>query len=253
MPEGDTIHRVARRMNAALAGKAIMRAEAPNPRSPVHRRAGELEGRVLDRAEAYGKHLLVHFEDDVVLHSHLGMNGRWSIRIDGDSRFTNPWLHLESGEAIAAQRGGKILRIISEGKSRNDPVLRRLGPDPMRAGFDAGEAAERLRVLGADREIGDALLDQQIIAGVGNAIRIEGLYRARVNPWRRVADLSAEELDRVVEENVEVMRVGLESGRRPSSIYGGGRRRCPSCRGRISSRGQGDDNRIAYWCPACQR
>ena len=253
MPEGDTIHRVARRINAALADREIERSEAPNPRSPVHRRAGELAGRKLENAEAYGKHLLVHFEGGLVLHSHLGMNGRWSVQVDGDSRFTNPWLHLESGEAIAAQRGGKILRIVGEGKSRNDPVLRRLGPDPMRAGFDPSEAAGRLRSLGADREIGEALLDQGIIAGVGNAIRIEGLYRARVSPWRKVADLAAEELDRVVTENVEVMRIGLETGRRPSSIYGGRRRRCPSCGGPISSRGQGDDNRIAYWCPACQR
>jgi endonuclease-8 len=252
MPEGDTIHRVARRMNAALAGRELDVAAAPNPRSPVHGRADELAGTTIVEAEAKGKHLLAHFSDGSVLHSHLGMNGRWSVRADGELVFRSPWLLLGAGGAVAAQRGGKTLRIVSEGRARNDPVLRRLGPDPLRPGFSSDRTAERLGLLGTGRQIGEALLDQQIIAGVGNAIRIEGLFRARVSPWRAVDDLSADELGATVDQSAEVMRIGLESGRRPSSIYGG-RRPCPACGGRISARGQGDDNRIAYWCPACQR
>ena len=106
--------------------------------------------------------------------------------------------------------------------------------------------------MGAGRQIGEAVLDQEIIAGVGNAIRIEALYRARVSPWRGVDELAADELAAVVDHSAEVMRIGLRTGRRPSSIYGG-RRACPACGGRIAARGQGDDNRIAYWCPSCQR
>ena len=252
MPEGDTIHRLARRMNAALGGHEIEVAEAPNPRSPLHGRASVLAGRALESAEARGKHLLAHFSDGLVLHSHLGMNGRWSITADGPSPYSNPWLRLASGGATATQRGGQTLRLISEGRTRNDPSLRRLGPDPLRSGFEVAAAAARLQSLGRGREIGEALLDQEIIAGIGNAIRVEALFQARVSPWRKVDELSSAELDAVVGENAEVMRIGLETGRRPSSIYGGGRRRCPACHGRIVSRGQGDDNRIAYWCPRCQ-
>jgi endonuclease VIII len=252
MPEGDTIHAVARRMNAALAGREMEVAAAPNPRSPLHDRADELSGATLVRAEAIGKHLLAHFSNDLVVHSHLGMNGRWSVRADGELVFQRPWLVLGGQGRLAAQRGGKILRLSTAGRARGDPALRRLGPDPLREGFSAERAVERLRRMGAGRQIGEAVLDQEIIAGVGNAIRIEALYRARVSPWRGVHELEADELAAVIDHGAEVMRIGLRTGRRPSSIYGG-RRACPTCGGRIDSRGQGDDNRIAYWCPSCQR
>ncbi len=152
MPEGDTIHRAARRMNVALEGREIALADAPNPRSPLLNRAAELQGRTLESAEAFGKHLVAHFSGGLALHSHLGMNGRWWIAADGRLPHGRPWLRLASGRAIAAQTGGKILRLISEAKLRNDPALRRLGPDPLRPDFDVAATAARLRDLGAGRE-----------------------------------------------------------------------------------------------------
>src|SRR5829696_2110041 len=86
MPEGDTIHRIARRINAALEGRELDLADAPSPRSPIHNRAAELEGRTLERAEALGKHLLVRFSGALVIHSHLGMNGHWRIGPDAAAR-----------------------------------------------------------------------------------------------------------------------------------------------------------------------
>jgi endonuclease VIII len=252
MPEGDTIHRAAQRMNAALRGKEIVLADAPSPRSPVFNRASELQGRTLTEAEAFGKHLVVHFSDDVAVHSHLGMNGRWFIAADGRLPHGRPWLRLAHGRAMASQSGGKLLRIVSESRLRNDPMLRGLGPDPLRPGFDEAGVADRLRRLGAGREIGDVLLDQQVIAGIGNAIRVEGLFQAGVSPWRMVEDLSEAELDLVVAENVAVMRTSMAKGRRAHSIYRANRKGCPRCGGRVRSRGQGDDNRIAYWCEGCQ-
>ena len=252
MPEGDTIHRAADRMNAALRGKEIALADAPNPRSPVFNRASELRGRTFEEAEAFGKHLVVHFSGGVALHSHLGMNGRWFVAADGRLPHGRPWLRLAHGRAVASQSGGKLLRIVSESRLRNDPALRRLGPDPLRAGFDLEEAVVRVRRHGAGREIGDVLLDQGVIAGIGNAIRVEGLFRAGISPWRKVETLSEAELELVVAENVAVMRTSAAKGRRPHSIYRANRKRCPRCGGRVRSRGQGDDNRIAYWCEACQ-
>jgi endonuclease VIII len=253
MPEGDTIHRAAARMNAALQGKEIALADAPNPRSPIFKRAAELQGRTLESAEAFGKHLVAHFSDGLAVHSHLGMNGRWWIAADGRLPFGKPWLRLASGRAVASQSGGRILRVLSESRLRNDPALRRLGPDPLRPGFDLGEASARLRRLGAGREVGDALLDQEIIAGIGNAIRVEALFRARVSPWRKVDELDPDELELVVAESERVMRSSIAKGRRPRSIYRANRGAgCPACGGAVSSRGQGDDNRTAYWCERCQ-
>ena len=252
MPEGDTIHRVARRMNAALRGREMQRAEAPSPRSPVHHRASELRGRTLEGVEARGKHLLAHFSDDLVVHSHLGMNGRWLIRADGRLPYGKPWLLLASGRGCAAQAGGQLLRLVSESRARNDPGLMQLGPDPLAAGFDVGAAARRLLRAGAGREVGDALLDQRIISGIGNAIRTEACFQARISPWRTVESLDVAGAERLIREHQRVMKVSLERGRRPRSIYRGTRERCPRCGGKISARGQGDANRIAYWCESCQ-
>lgn len=253
MAEGDTIHRTAARLNAALGGRAITLAEAPDRRSPLHHRAGELEGRTLERAEARGKHLLVHFSGEVVAHSHLGINGRLVIRRDGPVPRGRAWLVLASGCAVAAQFGGKVLRLVSESRARNDPGLSQLGPDPLMSGFDASAAARRFVEAGAGREAGDALLDQRIVAGIGNAIRTEACFAARISPWRPVDELDADEAERLIRASERVMRVSFERGRRPRSIYRAASRPCPRCGTRISSRGQGDANRIAYWCPTCQR
>ena len=125
-------------MNAALGGREIALADAPDPRSPVHRRAGALEGRTFERAEARGKHLLAHFSEDLVVHSHLGMNGRWFVSPDGRRPHGRPWLVLVSGPAIASQLAGKLLRIVSESRARNDPALMQLGPDPLPKGLRRG-------------------------------------------------------------------------------------------------------------------
>lgn len=250
MPEGDTIHRAAERINTALSGREIELAEAPNPRSPLHRRAEELRGRKLEEAEGRGKHLLVHFSGGAVVHTHLGMNGKVFVAADGHLPYGRPWLTLASGRAVAAQTGAKLLRLTSETRARNDPALMQLGPDPLRPGFDATAAASRLRERAAGREIGDAVLDQRIIAGIGNVIRNEALFRARISPFRKLEELSDDELELVVAENVGVMRESMAKGRRPRAIYRA--RSCPRCGGPVSARGHGDDNRTAYWCPVCQ-
>jgi endonuclease VIII len=252
VPEGDTIHRAAGRLRAALAGKEIGRAETPNPRSPIHGRARSLEGQMLEEVEARGKHLIAHFSDGVAVHSHLGMNGSWVISSDGRVPWGKPWLLMASGRGIGAQFDGKLLRLVSESKLRNDPGLMQLGPDPLRKDFDPDAAAARLLAAGCDREIGDVLLDQRVIAGIGNAIRNEALFQARIDPWRKIGDLEPEEAADLVEINRRIMQISVRKGRRPRSIYRAARRGCPNCGGRISVRGQGDANRTAYWCERCQ-
>jgi endonuclease-8 len=252
VPEGDTIHRITERMRAALGGREIGRAETPDPRSPIHGRAGTLEGRTLESVEARGKHLIAHFSGDLALHSHLGINGSWRISADGRLPFGKPWLLVASGRGVAAQFGGKVLRLVSESRIRNDPGLMQLGPDPLAVDFDPDAAARRLLASGGDREVGDALLDQRVIAGIGNAIRNEALFASGIAPWRRIGELAPEEATDLVNANRRVMQLSLRRGKRPHNVYRAARRACPSCGGPISVRGQGEANRATYWCPRCQ-
>jgi endonuclease-8 len=252
MPEGDTVHRIARKLNAALRGRELERAEAPSPRSPLHGGAEVLLGRRLDRAEARGKHLIAHFSGDLVLHGHLGINGRWWISTDGRQPPARPWMLLAAGPVAATQSGGRFLRLTNAIRLGRDPSLRRLGPDPLAEGFDPAGATRRLRELGAGRAIGEALLDQRVIAGVGNAIRNEACFGAGLSPWRAVDGLAEEETERLIAEVERTMRISVDRDRRPRGIYRATRAGCPSCGGRVSSRGQGDANRTAYWCETCQ-
>ena len=181
------------------------------------------------------------------------MNGRWFVRGDGRPSYGKPWLELAAGPAIASQNGGKILRMISAARARNDPVLLQLGPDPLRPGYDPAAAASRLLAYEPAAAVGEALLDQSMIAGVGNVIRIEACFIAAVSPWRPVGELTTEEAAAIVAANSWVMETSLATGRRPKQIYGRARRPCARCGGRIMTRGQGDDNRVTYWCSGCQR
>jgi endonuclease-8 len=249
--EGDTILRAARRLDQALAGETVA-ASAPNPRG---RAAGveRLDGRRFDGAEARGKHLLLRF-DDLVLHSHLGMSGGWHVHPRG-ARWRRSrsaaWAVLTGERAEAVQFGGPTLRVLSAAKALRDPQLARLGPDVLDPEFDPDLV---LAAMLADpgRGVGDALLDQTLVAGIGNIFKSEACFAARVDPWRTVGDLSDDELRAVLLAAREQMLDAVDKGgRNRCSVY---RQRgpCPACGKPISSRGQGDANRTTYWCPNCQ-
>ena len=102
------------------------------------------------------------------------------------------------------------------------------------------------------RELGDALLDQRLVSGIGNLWKAESLWQARISPWRPVGETTDVELRRVLEEAARLMRASVDSGREERAIYRHAGRPCPRCRTPIESRGQGDANRTAYWCPVCQ-
>lgn len=250
MAEGDTILRLARRIEAALGGEPLA-VSAPNPRG---RAAGveRLDGRRLDRAEARGKHLLLHC-GDLVLHSHLAMSGGWHLYPRGASwrrARSQAWAVLAGAEQEAVEFGGPTLRLLSASRLRRDPQLARLGPDILAADFGPEEVIAALRAT-PDRGLGDALLDQTLVAGIGNIFKSEACFAARVEPWRTVGDLSDEELAAVLLAAREQMLDAVARGRHAPAVY---RRRgpCPNCGGKLSIRGQGDANRTTYWCPRCQ-
>jgi endonuclease VIII len=146
----------------------------------------------------------------------------------------------------------------SEGVLWNGPVLelgrgdavRRLGPDVLDEPLALDAIVRNLRSTDSAREIGVALLDQRLVAGIGNMWKVEALWEARVSPWARVGELSDDELRSVVTTAATLMHAGLMSPRGAHNAYR--RHVCPRCGGRIASRGQGDDNRTTYWCPSCQ-
>jgi endonuclease-8 len=250
MAEGDTILRLARRIEAAIGGEPLA-VSAPNPRG---RAAGveRLDGRNLDRAEARGKHLLLHF-GELVLHSHLAMSGGWHLYPRGASwrrARSQAWVVLVGSEQEAVEFGGPTLRLLTGSRLRREPQLARLGPDLLAADFEPEPVIAAMRAA-PERGLGEALLDQNLVAGIGNIFKSEACFAARVDPWRPVGDLSDEELRAVLLAGRGLMLDSVASGRHAPAVY---RRRgpCPSCGGRLASRGQGDANRTTYWCPRCQ-
>jgi endonuclease-8 len=259
MAEGDTIHRTARRLQAALAGRHVTGVAVPNARSPLRRqtarleelRAGHVEG-----VEARGKHLLIHFDPGLVLHAHLGMHGSWQVRAPG-SHWRRPlgaaWVVLSANGVEAAQFGGSRLDLRTEGELRSDPRLASLGPDLLDPAFETSAGVAALRGASRDRAVGEVLLDQTVVAGVGNVYKSEGCFAAGIDPWRALGDLEDADLERVVHGLHGLMRTGVERGRPPRQVYRRAGLPCTRCGTPVRSRGQGDANRTTYWCPGCQR
>lgn len=252
MAEGDTILRVARRFESTLVGETVG-ATAPNPRGRAAS-VERLDGRTLESVEAHGKHLMLGF-GDLSLHSHLGMSGGWHFYRSG-ARWRRPrssaWAVLTGGGWDAVQFGGPTLRVMPTSRLRRDPQLVRLGPDILAEELDLDAVIAAMRA-DPTRGLGDALLDQHLVAGIGNIFKSEACFAAKVDPWRPIGDVSEEELRAVLTAAREQMQAAVESGGRHSfRVYKRRQGACPRCRGRIASRGQGDANRTTYWCPRCQ-
>ena len=168
MPEGDALHRAARRLSV-LVGERV-EAESPHPRAQVTGVAPRIDGRRLEAVEAVGKNLFLRFEGGVTVRSHLRMSGRWRVEPRGAARAGRPWLVLRGGAHEAVLWNGPILEIVAlEVVSRQ-----RLGPDVL---------TEDLSAVRLHGPIGEALLDQRQVSGIGNVWRCEALWHARVSPW----------------------------------------------------------------------
>jgi endonuclease-8 len=242
VPEGDAIHRAAARLRV-LEGDVVAVA-TPHPRAAALQLAERLDGRRLDRVRAVGKNLLLEFDGGLVLRSHLRMRGRWRIEAAGRKPRGTPWLVLRGRERQAVLWNGPVLQL-SRGRS---PAEARVGPDIMADPPDLDGMLVRLRAGSREREIGDALLDQRLVAGIGNMWRAEALFAANVSPWARLSELRDAEVRRVLEAAAALMR----AGRGAHSAYRRAGRPCRVCGALIRSRPQGDTARMAYWCPACQ-
>jgi endonuclease-8 len=243
VPEGDALHRIARRLQT-LVGERL-EVESPHPQAAAKGIAVRLDGRRLEHVEAVGKNLLLRFEGGLVLRSHLRMRGRWRVGERGAVAAGRPWLVLRGADREAVLWHGPVLEL-------GEAQVRRLGPDILADPPDLDAIVARLRAADPALRLGEALLHQQLVAGIGNLWLAEALWAARLSPWRRLNELADEELRRALAEAQRLMRDALEGGRPSRRVYRRSGRTCPRCGTAIRSRGLGDANRIAYWCPACQ-
>lgn len=262
MPEGDTIHRAARALHAALAGKRILGFRSNKIL------ARDLVGRRIDAAEAHGKHLIVRLDDGRAIHSHMQMTGAWHVyrpgarwrRSEGAARVV-----IEAGpeggpaDVVAVCFSAPTVELVVAKDAVPDAVAH-LGPDVLSPDFDAIEARARLRARG-EAPIGEAIMDQTAIAGVGNVYKSEVLFVTRVDPFAPVSSLEDATLDAVIKAARRLMWSNLRGPMRTTRrgegpkhwVYGRSGLPCLRCGTPIAMRRQGALARSTYHCPSCQR
>jgi endonuclease-8 len=186
----------------------------------------------------------------------MGMRGTWQFYREGE-RWRRPrseaWISLTGNGAEAVNFGGSRMRIATEAQLRRDPRLARLGPDILADDFDSAAVIGRMRTIAPEIELGQALLGQRLVAGIGNIFKSEGCFAARIDPNLRLESLRDDEIARALGATRDLMLEAVESGRQPKRIYRRAGEPCPRCGTRIESRAQGDEARTTYWCPGCQR
>ncbi len=257
MPEGDSIHLLANELTRAIVGKEVIAFSARAIPDDVAR---SLVGQKIESATARGKNLLIGFGDGRVLHVHLKMLGR--VRVAGKPPRFSPQLAIQVAGAFVSGWKIPVLRLLSKQAAARAPELASLGPDLLSADFDEASAIARLRRLG-DREIGDALLVQSAVAGIGNVYKSEVLFIERVSPFVRVAALDDETLGRLLRRARELLKLNVAAGGPRVTrgrlgprhhVYERAGRACERCRTTIAVRRQGaPPGRSTYFCPECQR
>ncbi len=260
MPEGDTIHYAANRIRPVLEGHVPDELATPHRRFARDRWPERLAGRAVRSVDAHGKHLFLRFEGGLTIHSHLRMTGSWRVFEQHGRWSRSPraaWLVARRGDRIVAQFNGPVLELMTESRTRFDQRIAGLGPDILAPGeFDYERFLRRLREDDPTRPIGDAMLDQRIVAGIGNLWKVEGCFEACIDPWRPTGQVSDEEAHAIVDACRPRMQRSARDGNqtRFKRIYGKSGAPCPRCgeASRIRVRGQREDNRPTFWCPRCQ-
>jgi len=257
LPEGDAVWLTARRLHEALAGRVLTRSDFRVPRYATT----DLTGRTVIECVARGKHLLTRVDGGVTVHTHLRMDGSWRIRPAGDRIAGNHRIRLvlanSTWQAVGYQLG--IVEVVPT--AREARVVGHLGPDLLGPDWDPAEAARRLRAA-PDRAVGEALLDQRNLAGIGNIYKAEVLFLRGVHPWRpagEVADLdalvsTAQQLMDANKERFGQITTGVSRPGEQMWVYGRAGRPCRRCGTPIRTADQGGDTteRVTYWCPHCQ-
>jgi endonuclease-8 len=272
MPEGDTIFRAAQTMQRALGGRTVLSFESVYPALVRVHAQTPVSGRTVEEVSARGKHLLITFSGGLVLRTHMRMHGSWHLYRPGE-RWRLPAremrVHLVTDTFVAVAFNVPDAEFIEAAALSRHPVLRELGPDLLAASFDSEEVLRRVRA-DAGLPIAEVLLNQRVVAGIGNVFKSEILFGARVNPFAAAGSLDDDTLRRVLEVARRQLRSNVASrrqrltpafGRRttgslhPSKglwVYGRAGEPCRTCGTPIRLHKGGKDARLTYWCPACQ-
>jgi endonuclease VIII len=259
VPEGDTIHRTAAALRAALLGKPTAAFEAP--------RLTGLQpsiGAVIERVESKGKHLEIGWDDGVVLHTHLRMSGSWHLYRPGER-----WRKSHNAMRVVIEVPGfqavcfsaPVVETYRARSFSHHPGLGTLGPDLVREDADLDECVTRMgRYCERDKTVADALLDQRVACGVGNVYKSEILWACELHPFTPMGALDDEQRRRLVEVAGQLLRANLDGPGRITvpgtpdglAVYGRFGKPCLRCGQPIEVRKHGEQARVTYWCPGCQ-
>jgi endonuclease-8 len=260
VPEGDTVWLAAKRMHGALAGRRLTRFDL---RVPQHATA-DLTGAAVTAVVARGKHMLTRFEGGLSLHTHFRMDGTWHLQRPGERWRGGPAHQVRAILANAEWEavGYRLHDVTLVPTDQEDRLVGHLGPDVLGPDWDAGAVVARIREQ-PERAVGDVLLDQRVLAGVGNLYKNETLFLAGVHPWRRVADVP--DVPKVVATAYRLMRANRDhpeqtttgSMRRGEThwVFERARKPCRRCGTPVAIGEQGEVAeyaRLTYWCPRCQ-
>lgn len=274
MPEGDTIYRAAVMMHRALAGATVRAFESPLPALSRFAEQHALLGRTIDGVQSRGKYLLVLFSGGLTLLTHMRMNGSWHLYRPGE-RWRRPRslmrVRITTDDWEAVGFGVPVAEFHDARSLDRSQRLANVGPDPLSDNFDPADAVARLRAAGAT-PIEEALLDQRRIAGLGNVLKSEALFLARVDPFTPAGDIDEPRLQSLVDISRKLLRenvVGVErpaiarrAGARVTTrssdpnaklyVYERAGKACRTCGTPIKYRRAGAHARSTYWCPQCQ-
>jgi endonuclease-8 len=275
MPEGDTIFRAARTLHRALAGQVVSRFETQLPQLSRVDYDTPIAGRTVESVDAAGKWMRIYFSGDLILLTHMLMSGSWHIYRPGEA-WQRPSIqmrvaiHTAGFVAVAFQV--PIAEFHTAATLERHRSVQRLGPDVLAPEFDEAEAVRQLRSR-PELEVGEALLRQSLVAGMGNVFKSEVCFASAVHPFRLAGSLAEEELRALMSHARRFMRANVTDGagdgivtytgmRRttgranPSErlwVYGRRGEACRKCGTAIESRKQGLDARVTFWCPRCQK
>ena len=273
MPEGDTIYRAARTLHTALAGHVVTRFETGLAQLAQIDRDEPIAGRTVDAVSSAGKHLLMTFSGGLVLRTHMRMNGSWHIYRPGERWQMSPRamrIRLDTSEWVAVAFNVYVAEFVRQNTLQRHRPVATLGPDLL-GDFDPVRALALVRARG-NRALHDVLLDQRVMAGIGNVYKSEILFLSRLHPdtpadaltdaeWLALMELSRKLLRANVAESsgqgIETYR-GLRrtTGRMSPEdrlwVYSRGGQPCRKCGTPVASRKDGAAARVTYWCPQCQ-
>lgn len=274
MPEGDTIFRSARTLDRALKGNTVVAFDTAYAQLARVNDNTPLVGRLVERVESRGKWLLVYFSGDLILVTHMLMSGSWHLYRRGEQ-----WRRTRSHMRISLSTDGfeavafdvPVAHFHTERSLQRQTTIPKLGPDLLGAEFYTDDAILRIRAQG-EEEIANVLLNQRVIAGIGNVFKSEICFACQIHPFRHVTSLSKSEIDCLLQSSRKLMRLNVadgagdgivtySAGRRTTGasnpgarlfVYGRQGRPCRRCGSSILMRKQGSGARSTYWCPTCQ-